>query len=333
MTIRILISILLNVFLLVWFVMYAIRYHLGEAFIAFVLNNKGSIDRVHRLQMRTKAERKELSGFLKTTSEFFKNIGFRSILPGNSPLWEAGIALYLAIDLVILSGIFKLVFVTRLLMGIAFLILWAIMGQNDCRKRTYDAEIQLCNLGRIVENAAIQYPTVSEIFSNHYMELDGALSRACEEYFISYLVNKDEKRSIQVFKDYFCSPMIDIMIENLAAGEEEDHDLALVGRLSAETAEDYVSATGGNRSLLMQARFRVCMMLISNLGLLLGGGIAAVVAGKSGKVDPSSLLLLFHYETTEVSFLPDFLQSGFAIYLLILNFALCLYGVYQKKGF
>ena len=67
MAARIIISVIINILLIIWFVIYAIRYYLGQNFVAYILKNKGSLDRIHRLQMRKKAERKPLKGFLLTS--------------------------------------------------------------------------------------------------------------------------------------------------------------------------------------------------------------------------------------------------------------------------
>ncbi len=327
MVVRIIMSILINLILLVWFVIYTIRYNLGQSFIAHVLKNKGSIDRIHRLQMRRKAGRKKLTGFLDTLSSVLRNMGFRSMLPGSSPLWEAGISLYISIDLIILSGFLGYSLFVRMMIGIFVFILIPVSMQSICRKRTYEAEGYLADLGKMVENAAIQYHSIADIFANHYNEFTGALSYACEEYYINTLVNKDEKRSMEDFKNKFCSPMIDIMIENLYAGQDEDHDLAMIGQLSAKAAEDYAVSTGGNRNMLKEARRRVTVSLIFILVLFFALGLIA------GGLSVDGLFGLMNYKAYEVSFIPEKLQSGLGIYLLIISGILYLLGVYQKKGF
>lgn len=327
MIIRLIATIIINVILLIWFVIYAIRYNLMQSLMAHILKNKGSLDRIHRLQMRRKAARKEVTGFFYTISTILKNMGFRSMFPGGSPLWEAGVSLYIVIDIVIVSGFLNYVLTTRLLIGAFIFILIPVLGQNMCRRRTYDTEAQLTDLGKMVENASIQYHSVGDIFANHYGEFHGALAYACEEYYINLLVNKDEKRSIRGFKDKFCSPMIDIMIENFAAGQEEDIDMGQIGHLASEAAEEYVSATGGNRNMLNQARFRVTTSLILVLAAFFFGGF--VIDG----VSISGLFEILRYEPYTVEFLPGYLQSGLGMYTLILSGALCILGVYQKKGF
>ena len=327
MIVRLIVSIIINIVLLVWFVLYAIRYNLVQSFVAHILKNKGSLDRIHRLQMRRKAGRKELKGFFYTISTILKNTGFRSMFPGSSPLWEAGLTLYIAIDIVVLSGFLNYVLTTRLLIGLFILILAPVIGQNMCRRRTYDTEAQLSDLGKMVENASIQYHSVGDIFANHYGEFHGALAYACEEFYINLLVNKDKKRSVRNFKEKFCSPMIDIMIENFVAGEEDEIDMGQIGHLSSEAAEEYVTATGGNRNMLNQARLRVTTSLILVLAAFFFGGF--IVDGLSIK----GLFEILRYEPYPVEFLPGYLQSGLGMYILVLSGALCILGVYQKKGF
>ncbi len=328
MVARIIICSIMNILLIAWLIVYAIKYHLGQNLIAYILKNRGLIDRTHRLQMRRKAERKPLKGFLSTLNDLLKNAGFRSMFPGNSPILEAGISLYLIIDLIIIGGFFKFPLMTRLLAGAFIFILIPVIGQNICRRRTYEAEEQLSALGKMASNASIQYRSIEEIFSNHYGEFTGSLAYACEEYYINMLVNKDKERSIKRFKDTFCSPMIDIMIENFTVSEEdEDRDLSMAGILCAEAAEEYVSATKGNRSLLNQARVRVSISLIAIIAVFLLGGFFAEGMLFSG------LFSFLKYEGYPVDFLPDWLTGGCGIYILIVSIACYLWGIYQKKGF
>ncbi len=321
--IRIIFLIIINIAVLAFLGIYSVKYSIFPYLLADLSHNKGKKDRIRRLQMRKKAEESPLPDILEKLSNSLRRLGFSFMIPGESPLFTALFTVLLSLDIVVALGLVTgLSLITRLIFGVIFIIIVPMFGIILLRKRTYEAEEQLASFGKMAEGAVSQYSTLSEIFANHYMEFKGSLMVAMEEYHIECLTHKDENLALAHFEEKFCSPLINVIMENLVIIKGDDRDLEKTCRMSIDIINNYVEKTSGNRDLLKEARLRLSGSLIIIIILFIAGSIY------SGGINT-----LLTYGTDLSVYMDIANMESIGLYVLIMSMALYLTGIFQSKGF
>ena len=308
---------------LVWFVLYAIKYKVFPYVFALIRGNKGLAGRYRRMQIKTKGERKNKGEIYEKLSDTLRRAGFSFFIPGEDPIWETGITVYVSVMTVIALGFLPgITFIPRLLTGIALIIMVPAIGQILIRKRTYEAESELPAFAKMAEGAVSQYKNFSDMIFNHYLEFNGDFCLAMEEYYLEVSGGVPVEKAVKHFEDKFCSPVINVAIENYVFINEDDRDMSKTSRRLAEISEIYVEKTSKNRDLLSLARKRLTGSLIFIFICFIAGGIY------SGGINE---LLTYG---NDLWVYMDIANMNFCgLYLLIISVLLYIVGIFQNKGF